>query len=127
MTSDVPILIEVPQGHIADVITHLEMTNRPEIAIPDSSLEIIEWSRPSVDEYLDLFRAIGERWLWLSRLIMDAEELAAILHNDKNQVFKIIDGENSVGLLELDFKEAGQCEIGFFDLISSYNGKGHGS
>ncbi|MEP2988742.1 MAG: GNAT family N-acetyltransferase [Parasphingorhabdus sp.] len=127
MSNDVPITMDVPQGHIADVITHLEMHIRPEITIPESSLSIVEWQNPEPEEYLKLFRAVGERWLWLSRLLMNVEELTTILHHDQNHVFQICSEGNPVGLLELDFGETSQCEIGFFGLIPSFNGKGHGS
>lgn len=123
---DNPVTIDVPHGHIADVITHLEMCDRPNITIPESALNIVEWPTPEPEEYLNLFRAVGERWLWLSRLLMDREELTSVLHADRNQVFQICCENNPVGLLELDFRQAGQCEIGFFGLIPDYNGKGHG-
>ncbi len=127
MSDDTPITMDVPHGHIADVITHLEMRTRPEIAIPESSLSIVEWKNPDPEEYLNLFRAVGERWLWLSRLLMDVDALTAVLHNEQNHVFQICCEDDPVGLLELDFSEAGQCEIGFLGLIPSFNGKGHGA
>ena len=124
-TSD-PTVIAVPDGHIADVITYLEMTDRPEITIPESPLSIQAWAEPDSDEYLELFRAVGERWLWLSRLLLDKVELAAILGDERNELFKINDGLDVVGLIELDFRQPGQCEVGFLGLVPSYNGQGHG-
>lgn len=127
MSDDGPITMDVPQGHIADVITHLEMNVRPKIEIPDSTLSIVDWPTPEPEKYLKLFRAVGERWLWLSRILMEPKELTAILHDEQNHVFKICSGDSPVGLLELDFSQTGECEIGFFGLIPDYNGKGHGS
>lgn len=127
MAGNDPITIPVPHSHIADVITHLEMTSRPDIVVPKSQLRLVAWPKPEPRTYLELFRAVGERWLWLSRLLMDIDELTAVLHNEQNQVFKICSDETDIGLLELDFSHSGQCEIGFFGLIPTYNGKGHGS
>lgn len=126
MSNDPPVMIEVPPGHVADVITHLEMTSRPEIVVSDSPLKVVKWNEPEPTAYLNLFRAVGERWLWLSRLLLDKDELISVLQNKHNEIFKICSDEGSVGLLELDFNKPGQCEIGFFGLIPSYNGQGHG-
>ena len=127
MADDGPITMDVPHGHIADVITHLEMNTRPDIAVPESPLRMVEWPEPDSDAYIELFRAVGDRWLWLSRLLMDAGELTDVLHNKHNQVFKICSGKTDIGLLELDFSCSGECEIGFFGLIPTFNGRGHGS
>lgn len=117
--------IEVPKGYIADVITHLEMLDRPTFHIPESALSIEPWT-PSCEEYLKLFRLVGEPWLWLSRLLLNSGELQAILHHDSNKLFRILDKGQTVGFVELDFRQYGECEIGFFGLIPSYNGQGHG-
>lgn len=127
MTDDGPITIDVPDGHIADVVTHLEMCIRPEITIPKSTLKIVAWTKPEPEDYLELFRAVGERWLWLSRLLLSSEELGKILHDDRNHVYRIVSGDDPVGLLELDFNHSGQCEIGFLGLIPTLTGQGHGS
>lgn len=126
MSDNQPTTIDVPHGHIADVITHLEMLERPKVFVPESSLSIVGWPKPDVHEYLQLFRDVGEPWLWLSRLLLSKKDLTAILHDPENEVFQIRDGDRPIGILELDFRQSGECEIGFFGLISEYNGRGHG-
>lgn len=119
-------VIEIPEGHLATVVTYLEMTESPALANMDSSLKILEWPSPSPDEYLAIFRKVGENWLWLSRLLWDDDQLKATIHHDAVQLYKILDGALAVGFIELDFREAGQCEIGFFGLVPEMNGSGHG-
>lgn len=76
--------------------------------------------------YRALFRAVGEAWLWFSRLRMADVELARTLTDPQVEVFAVCDGDEPVGLLELDFREPGQCELAFFGLAASHTGQGAG-
>jgi hypothetical protein len=71
---------EVPDGKIAAVVTHLEMLQRP--ALPSDpaapwALRRVEY--PDVGWFRDLYRRVGEKWLWFSRARMSDAELAAII------------------------------------------------
>ena len=58
---------------------------------------------------------------------MPDAELAAIIHDPKVKIWAVTNLRGiEVGILELDFRETGQCEIAFFGLIPDLNGKGHG-
>jgi len=119
-------LDDVPKGHVATIVTHLEMLEKPVLPIAGSGLVLASWSNPSVEDYRALFRRVGEPWLWISRLLMEQDELKAILHDPAVDISIVRDGEQPVGFIELDFREPGECEIAFFGLIPDYNGKGHG-
>jgi GNAT superfamily N-acetyltransferase len=120
---------EVPRGHVASVVTCLEMTTRPALRpaqpFPDG-LRLERWERPDVARYRELFRAVGEDWLWFSRLIMPDAELRAILDDPRVEVYALRRGAVSVGLLELDYREPGQCELAFFGLTRDVLGRGLG-
>lgn len=119
----------IAPGHIASVVTCLEMLERPELRpaqpFPDGvRLQCLE--HPDVATYRALFRAIGEDWLWFSRLIMPEEELRAILSDPLVEIFALRKDEADVGILELDFRERGSCELAFFGLTRDALGKGIG-
>jgi hypothetical protein len=60
---------DVPAGKIAAVVTHLEMTQRP--ALPPARpgpWTLREVERPDLAWYRDLYRRVGEEWLWFSRI-----------------------------------------------------------
>jgi GNAT superfamily N-acetyltransferase len=118
----------IADGHVAAIVTSLEMTAKPPLRpTPASELRLERWEAPSVEQYRVLYRRVGEPWLWFSRLTMTDEELAAIIHDPDVMIRPIIDRRGfEVGILELDFREASQCEIAFFGLIPELNGKGHG-
>jgi GNAT superfamily N-acetyltransferase len=118
---------DVPAGKIATVVTHLEMTARS-APRPDPagawSLRRVE--TPPLDWFRDLYRRVGEEWLWFSRIRMPDAELAARLHSPQLEVYALVDGDGDEGLLELDFRDQGQCEIGMFGVTANLVGTGAG-
>lgn len=117
----------VPAGHTASVVTHLEMcaeaAQRPEA---DLTLELARVTAPDSDWYLDLFRKVGAPWLWFGRLVMDRDELRRILSDERVHVYVVRDGTDEVGLLELDFRQHGDCELAYFGLAPEAVGGGAG-
>ena len=117
----------LPTGDLAAVVTYLEMCERPEIGVPRSTLDLLRLTNPSAERYRELFRLVGSPWLWFSRLIMNDNDLAAIIQHPKVELFAVQDGNGrDVGMLELDFRQAGQCELAFVGLIPELTGMGHG-
>ncbi|MCJ8155825.1 GNAT family N-acetyltransferase [Sphingomonas sp. LaA6.9] len=121
-------LSAVPKGQVAAIVTSLEMLTPPaRKPLPASPLRLERWKAPPVEKYRALFRRIGEPWLWFSRLIMDDARLIDIIHDERDEIYAVVDAQGiEVGILELDFREEGQCELGFFGLVPELSGKGHG-
>lgn len=119
----------VPEGCVANVATFLEMTSPPQkTSAPkfEAPYEFLAFDRDDIDGYRALFRKVGENWLWLSRLRMSDEELSGILSEPAVEVFALRNRSEDVGLLELDFRQPGECELAFFGLAPSKIGKGLG-
>lgn len=121
-------LTGVPPGMVATIVTTLEMTAPPRLRpMPDAPLRLVRWPSPARNAYRTLFRRVGEPWLWFSRLVMADDALDAIIGDPAVEIHAVTDRAGiEVGLLELDFRVAGQCEIGFFGLVPELAGKGHG-
>jgi GNAT superfamily N-acetyltransferase len=121
-------LTSVPDGHVATIVTTLEMCERPPLRlIPASRLRLVRWPSPTADRYRTLFRRVGEPWLWFSRLILSDEALLAIISEPQVEVYAVCDPTGiEVGILELDFRKAPNCEIAFFGLVPELTGGGHG-
>lgn len=117
-------LIDVPAGHVAAVVTYLEMTERPPPrAVPDSPLRLERWQALDPERYRALFRRVGAKWLWFSRLAMDDATLRAKVA----EVHAVRDATGEeVGLVELDFRTSGECLIRFLGLAPELAGQGHG-
>jgi GNAT superfamily N-acetyltransferase len=118
----------LPPGHLANVVTCLEMTEKPELRpVPVAQgYSLQRLNGADTERFRNLFRAIGRDIMWFSRLIMPEEKLKAIIGDVKVECFALNDGARDVGLLELDFREAGQCELSFFGLVPDLVGKGAG-
>ncbi len=117
-------LTTVPFGHVAAVVTYLDMKARPTpLPVPESPLRLERWDPVEPARYRALFRRVGARWLWFSRLAMDD----ATVLTKVAEVHAIIDprGE-AIGLLELDFATPGECLIRFLGLAPELAGQGHG-
>ena len=119
----------VPPGHVAAVVTHLEMLAPPRgsaMPLPDGcALHRVE--APETDWYRDLFTRVGALdWLWFSRLRMDPAQLATIIGDPDVEVYALrIDGLDE-GLLELDFRDGASCELAFLGLTAAAQGRGLG-
>lgn len=115
---------DLPAGTIAAVVTYLEMREPP----PAPPIAREGWSlvplRGDIGRYRALFRRVGEPWLWFSRLIMGDAALVAILDDPRVQAFALHEGGRDLGLLELDFRSQGECELSFFGLVPEAIGGG---
>lgn len=119
---------KVKSGHVATIVTSLEMRARPSLRpLPASPLTLDPWTAPSPDAYRTLYRRVGEPWLWCSRLKMSDAKLIAIIHDPRVKIWAVTDPQGiEIGILELDFRQAAECEIAFFGLVPELSGQGHG-
>ena len=118
---------DVPAGKIAAVTTHLEMTARsaprPD---PAGAWTIRHVDAPTLDWYRDLYGRVGQPWLWVSRIRMPDAELAATIQSPSMEIHALAHEGRDEGLLEMDFREPGQCEIVSFGLTEKLVGTGAG-
>ena len=121
-------LTEVAGDTLATIVTTLEMRRRPPLRpTPASALRLVRWDRPALDRYRLLFRRVGARWLWFSRLVMADDAVTAIVHDPGVQVYAVIDRAGiEVGMLELDLRHPAACELSYVGLVPELAGKGHG-
>lgn len=121
-------LTPVAPDQLAAVVTTLEMRERPRPRpMPGSTLRLVRWRQPALDRYRTLFARVGAPWLWYSRLVMADERLAAILGDERVHVHAATDPRGiEVGMLELDFRVPGECQIQYFGLVPELTGQGHG-
>lgn len=124
---------DIPPGKIAAIATSLEMRAPPAwLGAPQAPEGIVlqRVREPGIEWYRDLFRTVGERWLWHSRLRLTDAGLGAILADPDVEVSVLVDTSGGapvqIGILELDFRTPGTCEIAFFGLVPEAIGRGLG-
>lgn len=116
----------VAKGTVATVVTSLHMLKpAPLRPSPAGPWKLQRWHDPEPAAYRDLFRRVGEDWLWFSRLVMEEAELLGTIHAPGIEIYRVQAPEGS-GLLELDFRQAGECELAFLGLTVELTGSGAG-
>jgi GNAT superfamily N-acetyltransferase len=122
----------LPKGMLANVVTFLEMTAPPPReargpAAAAAALSVVRWAAPPLDAYRALFRAVGQEWMWVSRLLMPDDRLRAALDDPAVEVFALVgQGGRQLGLIELDFRQPDACELVYFGVVPEAIGSGAG-
>lgn len=120
-------LSDLPPAKLATIVTSLEMHSpAPERPVPSASWELRRIATPPLDWYRDLYRRIGEDWLWFSRLAMADADLSEILQSPDVHFHALVADGHDEGLLELDFRAANDCELAFFGVTPTLVGYGAG-
>jgi GNAT superfamily N-acetyltransferase len=120
--------LDVAAGKLANVVTNLEMPERP-LRRPDPPgvRAVLRRDRsPDPAQYRALFHNVGDAYLWSSRLALDDAALRAILDDEAVEVYAVEHDGSDEGLLELDFREPETCEIAFFGVTEGLIGSGAG-
>lgn len=119
---------DIPPGHVASVVTCLEMRQKPDLAprVLPEGFTLERYTDGDLDQYRALFRKVGADWLWFSRLLMSDETLTAVLSNASREIYVIRHEGLDIGLMELDFGVPGEAELVFLGLVSGTTGQGIG-
>jgi ribosomal protein S18 acetylase RimI-like enzyme len=108
-------------------VSYLELTQSPAPIGPHLGAESVSREKLRVDEYLDMYRRIGEPVRWDQRLRIPRSELAQILESDRSQIYVLRDiRRDTLGFCEFE-RRLPEIELKNFGLIPSAQGKGLGS
>jgi GNAT superfamily N-acetyltransferase len=119
----------LPPNCTANVVTCLEMLAPPPARPAPSAppgVAVERWEAPELDAYRALYRQVGDEWLWFSHLEMSDAELRRTLDDPLLEVYALSRDGERIGLLELDFREAGTCELLYFGIAGPAIGQGLG-
>ncbi|WP_323803327.1 GNAT family N-acetyltransferase [Sulfitobacter litoralis] len=118
---------DVPLGKLAMVVTHLEMREAALLRdVPAPEGLTLRALTPTLDWYRDIFRRVGQDWLWFGRLTKTDAELQALLSDADTQFFTLTKDGSDEALLELKFTADGTCELAYFGLTPALIGSGAG-
>lgn len=131
MTTTTPTTPPTPATTVPVTITYLEMKSPGQLRAaptrPAEPVSIVRADRPTVSFYRYLYGAVGADWNWYERRLLADEALAAILHDDRVEVFVLHVRGTPAGYAELDRRVEGEVEVAYFGLIREYVGRGFGS
>lgn len=119
---------DLPPGKIAAVVTYLEMTAPPASRAGPEGQEfrLEKAGRVRPEEYRELFRGIGEDWLWFSRLLLTDSQLEAILASPHADLYFLLHDGLRKGILELDRTRFPDIELAFLGVTRDLIGRGAG-
>ncbi len=111
-------------------VTYLEMTSADQRSPARGVMErtaILRAERPTVSFYRYLYDTVGGDWNWFMRRRLSDEELAAIIHDRRVEVFVFYVRGVPAGYVELDRRVEGEVEIAYLGLIPEFIGRGFGA
>jgi ribosomal protein S18 acetylase RimI-like enzyme len=76
--------------------------------------------------YRRLFADVGRPWLWFSRASLSDGQLSAIIDDPAVEALAYVVGGRDAGILELDFRKGGECELAFLGLVPGVIGQSLG-
>ena len=118
-----------PGPTVPVTVTYLEMTSPDRCSPVPRMMEptaILRAERPTISFYRYLYDTVGADWNWFMRRRLCDEELAAVIHDDRVEVFVLYVRGVPAGYVELDRRVEGEVEIAYFGLIPEYVGRGFG-
>jgi GNAT superfamily N-acetyltransferase len=109
-------------------VTYLQMFARPSRTVPPprDGLSVIHAKRPTIAYYRFLYDAVGKPWQWLSRRKLNDEQLAAVIHDPRDEVHVLHVEGAPAGFAELDRRQEGEIELVQFGLMPDFIGQGLG-
>ncbi len=119
---------DIPNGKVANVATFLEMSRKQEQdEIIRNDLTLFHMETADIERYLALFKAVGENWLWFSRLSISKSDVETLIQNPNFEIFIVQQNDKDLGLLELDITNKKNIELAYFGLTEQAIGKGIGT
>ncbi len=106
-------------------VWYLEMNNPKKEQISVGNLMVKKQFPVEMQEYRNRYKEVGEPWDWANRLIMNDQELLAVLDDAKNEIFYCYFEDAFAGYFELDHHHE-DVELVYFGLSPKFIGKGLG-
>jgi GNAT superfamily N-acetyltransferase len=79
-----------------------------------------------VDRYRALVHRVGDEYLWAARLSMTDSQLRDFLSHPRVEAYILMTERGDEGVLELDFRTEGECELTLFGIAAPLFNSGAG-
>ena len=109
-----------------DVITYLEMRERPtgrRVPAPLEKLALMRAENCTASFYRWLYAAVGEKWLWFERRLMDDAALLAEIRQPTIAIFVLYVRGVPAGYFELDTAAPEETKLCYFGLVPEFIGR----
>jgi GNAT superfamily N-acetyltransferase len=93
---------------------------------PHRKLALLRAEEMPVHFYRYLYEHVGEPWLWYERRLLDDRTLAAIVQDDKVEIYVLYAGGAPAGFAELDRRKGNEIELAYLGVMPERIGQGLG-
>jgi len=93
---------------------------------PLEGTQIIRAEKPTIGFYRFLYNAVGKDWDWVDRKLLGDDELAAIIHDERVEIYVLYVNGTPGGYAELDRRVGGEIELAYFGIMPEFLGNGLG-
>jgi len=94
--------------------------------VNSNNVKINKINKISVNLYKKIYKEVGSKYNWISRLKLNEKELKEIVHNKNVEIYLMTVKGLFVGFLELDYRSLKEIKIVHLGLTESFIGKGYG-
>ncbi len=121
--------IAVPMGGATTdddvVITFLEMSERPSVprVEPKIPIALLRAKAPTTAFYHYLYDAVGRPWYWTDRKAYSDEQLAAVIQDERVEIYVLHADGVPAGFFELDRRQAPTVDLAYFGIMPDFIGK----
>ena len=107
---------------------YLQMHAPPERTVPPPTdgVEVLRVEHPTIPYYRFLYDAVGRDWNWIDRKRLSDDELSAIIHGDRVEIYVLHVKGSPAGFCEMDRRVEDEIELRYFGLMPVFIGKGLG-
>ena len=117
---------ERPEGVLETTVTYLEMTGPPhhtQLPMPLRKLALLHAEQPTVSFYRYLYDAVGRPWTWVDRKHLSDDDLAAIIQDERVEIYVLYVAGVPAGYAELDRRTDGEIELAYLGLVPEFIGQ----
>jgi GNAT superfamily N-acetyltransferase len=107
-------------------VTFLEMTAKPTAPpppLPKGKIAFMRVEKPTAHFYRYLYEIIGQKYFWVDRLKVTAEQLTEIIQAPAMLIYVLYTDGAPAGLAEIELKGDGSANIAYFGLIPEAIGR----
>jgi len=94
--------------------------------VNSNNVKINKINKISINFYKKIYKEVGSKYNWISRLKLSDKELKEIIHNKNVEIYLMTVKGFFIGFLEIDYRSLKEIKIVHLGIIESFIGKGYG-
>jgi ribosomal protein S18 acetylase RimI-like enzyme len=107
-------------------VTYMEAKSPPASIKPFPTAVSLTKERLGYNDYMSLYRSVGEPLGWDTRFMMTPEALTDLLQSENSVLYVLRENAAAIGMCEYERQANGNLEVKHFGLVPEVQGRGLG-